>query len=201
MADTALSMMVTCLGHFLGFRRKRRARLAAWPDTSATSSGRRSRRHLPPRGLAMGLAWPTACRHRAPQRNRYPDAFGSVRRPNLLGDEHSLGLAHSQRHSVRRLGQEVADAAAVLPTHGFGSHRSCPAGRKAGHSAPAAAPRVPSRPLAPGLSRPSADSRRYPADHDGSAATSPRTHRTDLPSPSASRQQTSLTTANRNEPR
>jgi hypothetical protein len=73
-----------------------------------------------------------------------PMHFGSVGRPDPLGAEHSLGLAHNQWHSVRRLGQEVADAAAVLPTHGFGSPRSCPAGRKAGHSALAGRPARPS---------------------------------------------------------
>ena len=47
--------------------------------------------------------------------------FGSVGRPDLLGPDHTLGLAHDQWHSVRRLGEVVSDDAAVHPTHGFGS--------------------------------------------------------------------------------
>ena len=47
--------------------------------------------------------------------------FGSVGRPDLLGADHTVGLAHDQWHSVRRLGREVAGSARVLPTHGFGS--------------------------------------------------------------------------------
>jgi glyoxylase-like metal-dependent hydrolase (beta-lactamase superfamily II)/rhodanese-related sulfurtransferase len=47
--------------------------------------------------------------------------FGSVGRPDLLGPEQTLGLAHDQWHSVRRLGEEVAGDAQVMPTHGFGS--------------------------------------------------------------------------------
>jgi glyoxylase-like metal-dependent hydrolase (beta-lactamase superfamily II)/rhodanese-related sulfurtransferase len=47
--------------------------------------------------------------------------FGSVGRPDLLGPEQTLGLARDQWRSVRRLGKEVGDLAAVLPTHGFGS--------------------------------------------------------------------------------
>jgi hydroxyacylglutathione hydrolase len=47
--------------------------------------------------------------------------FGSVGRPDLLGPEQTLGLAHDQWHSVRRLGEEVAGDARVMPTHGFGS--------------------------------------------------------------------------------
>ncbi len=47
--------------------------------------------------------------------------FGSVGRPDLLGDEFTVGLAHDQWHSVRRLVDVVADEADVLPTHGFGS--------------------------------------------------------------------------------
>ena len=47
--------------------------------------------------------------------------FGSVGRPDLLGAGHTMGLAHDQWHSVRRLGEEVAGSAQVLPTHGFGS--------------------------------------------------------------------------------
>ncbi len=47
--------------------------------------------------------------------------YGSVGRPDLIGPEHTLGLAHDQWRSVRRLAEEVADDAAVFPTHGFGS--------------------------------------------------------------------------------
>jgi hydroxyacylglutathione hydrolase len=47
--------------------------------------------------------------------------FGSVGRPDLLGPDYTLGLAHDQWHSVRRLGDEVAGGAQVMPTHGFGS--------------------------------------------------------------------------------
>jgi len=47
--------------------------------------------------------------------------FGSVGRPDLLGPEHTLGLARDQWQSVRRLGGEVAGDAQVMPTHGFGS--------------------------------------------------------------------------------
>lgn len=47
--------------------------------------------------------------------------FGSVGRPDLLGADHTVGLAHDQWHSVRRLGEQVAGDAQVLPTHGFGS--------------------------------------------------------------------------------
>jgi hydroxyacylglutathione hydrolase len=47
--------------------------------------------------------------------------FGSVGRPDLLGPDHTVGLAHDQWHSVRHLGEEVAGDARVMPTHGFGS--------------------------------------------------------------------------------
>jgi glyoxylase-like metal-dependent hydrolase (beta-lactamase superfamily II)/rhodanese-related sulfurtransferase len=47
--------------------------------------------------------------------------FGSVGRPDQLGPEQTLGLAHEQWHSVRRLGEQVAGGAQVMPTHGFGS--------------------------------------------------------------------------------
>ncbi|MCU0265829.1 MAG: rhodanese-like domain-containing protein [Actinomycetia bacterium] len=47
--------------------------------------------------------------------------FGSVGRPDLLGPDLTLGLAHDQWRSVRRLVDEVAGDAAVYPTHGFGS--------------------------------------------------------------------------------
>ena len=53
--------------------------------------------------------------------------FGSVGRPDLIGPDHTKGLAHSQWRSVRRLTQEVAEGAGVFPTHGFGSFCSATA--------------------------------------------------------------------------
>ena len=53
--------------------------------------------------------------------------FGSVGRPDLIGPDHTHELAHAQWHSVRRLAQEVAADAAVMPTHGFGSFCSATA--------------------------------------------------------------------------
>jgi glyoxylase-like metal-dependent hydrolase (beta-lactamase superfamily II)/rhodanese-related sulfurtransferase len=53
--------------------------------------------------------------------------FGSVGRPDLIGPDHTHDLAHAQWHSVRRLAQEVAGDAAVMPTHGFGSFCSATA--------------------------------------------------------------------------
>jgi glyoxylase-like metal-dependent hydrolase (beta-lactamase superfamily II)/rhodanese-related sulfurtransferase len=53
--------------------------------------------------------------------------FGSVGRPDLIGPDHTEGLARSQWHSVRRLTEEVADDAGVFPTHGFGSFCSATA--------------------------------------------------------------------------
>jgi len=47
--------------------------------------------------------------------------FGSVGRPDLIGPAHTHELAHAQWKSVRRLAEEVAGTAAVMPTHGFGS--------------------------------------------------------------------------------
>jgi glyoxylase-like metal-dependent hydrolase (beta-lactamase superfamily II)/rhodanese-related sulfurtransferase len=47
--------------------------------------------------------------------------YGSVGRPDLLGDEHTRGLAHDQYASARRLADSAAPAAALYPTHGFGS--------------------------------------------------------------------------------
>ncbi len=46
---------------------------------------------------------------------------GSTGRPDLLGPQHTDTLAHAQWHSVRHLALEIADAARIFPTHGFGS--------------------------------------------------------------------------------
>ena len=51
---------------------------------------------------------------------------GSAGRPDLLGAANAPVLAAAQRRSVRRLGAELPDQAAVYPTHGFGSF--CAAG-------------------------------------------------------------------------
>ncbi len=53
--------------------------------------------------------------------------FGSVGRPDLIGPQATPGLAHAQWHSVRRLVEQVADDAMVMPTHGFGSFCSATA--------------------------------------------------------------------------
>lgn len=47
--------------------------------------------------------------------------FGSTGRPDLLGPDATHALVHAQYHSARRLTAELPDAAAVFPTHGFGS--------------------------------------------------------------------------------
>ncbi|HKU12605.1 MBL fold metallo-hydrolase [Sinomonas terrae] len=47
--------------------------------------------------------------------------YGSVGRTDLLGDEHTIGLTHDQYASARRLAEEAGAAAALYPTHGFGS--------------------------------------------------------------------------------
>lgn len=47
--------------------------------------------------------------------------FGSTGRPDLLGPDHTDTLVHDQWRSARRLAEELPDATAVLPTHGFGS--------------------------------------------------------------------------------
>ncbi len=47
--------------------------------------------------------------------------FGSTGRTDLVADEHTAELARLQWHSVRRLAGELPEAAAVYPTHGFGS--------------------------------------------------------------------------------
>ena len=46
---------------------------------------------------------------------------GSTGRTDLLGDEHAAGLAAAQHRSARRLAALLPPAAALYPTHGFGS--------------------------------------------------------------------------------
>ena len=47
--------------------------------------------------------------------------FGSTGRPDLLGPDHTDTLVRAQWHSAHRLAEELPDATAVYPTHGFGS--------------------------------------------------------------------------------
>ena len=47
--------------------------------------------------------------------------FGATGRPDLLGPQHSGGLARAQHASARRLAEMLPDSAEVFPTHGFGS--------------------------------------------------------------------------------
>jgi hydroxyacylglutathione hydrolase len=58
--------------------------------------------------------------------------FGSTGRTDLLGADHAATLARAQHTSARRLARELPDAAAVFPTHGFGSF--CAATQAAGLS-------------------------------------------------------------------
>jgi len=58
--------------------------------------------------------------------------YGATGRPDLLGPEHTDELLHHQFDSAQRLAQ-LPDAAAVLPTHGFGSF--CSAGSTGGATA------------------------------------------------------------------
>jgi len=58
--------------------------------------------------------------------------FGSAGRTDLLGAGHAATLARAQHASARRLARELPDAAAVFPTHGFGSF--CAATQAAGNS-------------------------------------------------------------------
>jgi len=50
--------------------------------------------------------------------------FGTVGRTDLIGADMTMELSRSQYRSVRRIAAEVDDAAAVHPTHGFGSYCS-----------------------------------------------------------------------------
>jgi hydroxyacylglutathione hydrolase len=47
--------------------------------------------------------------------------FGAVGRTDLVGPDSTVGLAHAQHASVRRLASVLPGDTAVLPTHGFGS--------------------------------------------------------------------------------
>jgi glyoxylase-like metal-dependent hydrolase (beta-lactamase superfamily II)/rhodanese-related sulfurtransferase len=47
--------------------------------------------------------------------------YGSTGRPDLLGPDKTVALAHAQVRSARRLASELPDSAAIFPTHGFGS--------------------------------------------------------------------------------
>jgi hydroxyacylglutathione hydrolase len=55
--------------------------------------------------------------------------FGATGRTDLLGPDHTTTLTHAQWASARRLARELPNAAAVFPTHGFGSF--CAAGQPA----------------------------------------------------------------------
>ncbi|WP_370325404.1 rhodanese-like domain-containing protein [Euzebya sp.] len=50
--------------------------------------------------------------------------YGSTGRPDLLGTEHAQALARAQHRSAHRLLDELPRAAALFPTHGFGSFYS-----------------------------------------------------------------------------
>jgi len=58
--------------------------------------------------------------------------YGSTGRPDLLGAEHSAGLARAQHASAHRLAELLPDEAGVYPTHGFGSF--CSATQAEGNS-------------------------------------------------------------------
>ncbi|MFZ0325257.1 MAG: MBL fold metallo-hydrolase, partial [Actinomycetes bacterium] len=47
--------------------------------------------------------------------------YGAVGRPDLIGPDATVGLAHDQWHSVRRIAAELEEPTHVYPTHGFGS--------------------------------------------------------------------------------
>ena len=47
--------------------------------------------------------------------------YGAVGRPDLIGPEATVGLAHDQWRSVRRIATELESLTHVYPTHGFGS--------------------------------------------------------------------------------
>jgi hydroxyacylglutathione hydrolase len=47
--------------------------------------------------------------------------FGATGRPDLLGQQNTMALAHAQYASARRLASELPDSAEIFPTHGFGS--------------------------------------------------------------------------------
>ncbi len=47
--------------------------------------------------------------------------YGSTGRPDLLGPDNTMALAHAQYASAQRLARELPDSAEIFPTHGFGS--------------------------------------------------------------------------------
>jgi glyoxylase-like metal-dependent hydrolase (beta-lactamase superfamily II)/rhodanese-related sulfurtransferase len=47
--------------------------------------------------------------------------YGSTGRPDLLGPDNTMALAHAQFRSAHRLASELPDSAEIFPTHGFGS--------------------------------------------------------------------------------
>jgi hydroxyacylglutathione hydrolase len=60
--------------------------------------------------------------------------YGSVGRTDLVAAAETIGLAHDQYASVRRLAAEAAPDAALFPTHGFGSFCSSGPASGAGSS-------------------------------------------------------------------
>ncbi|MGI9196189.1 MAG: MBL fold metallo-hydrolase [Candidatus Nanopelagicales bacterium] len=66
--------------------------------------------------------------------------YGSVGRPDLVAPNLTEELAHEQWHSAHRIAARVDDAAAVFPTHGFGSF--CSATQTQGTSSTVAHERV-----------------------------------------------------------
>lgn len=63
--------------------------------------------------------------------------YGSVGRPDLLGDEHTERLATAQWQSAHRLVEELPGSTRLMPTHGFGSF--CSATQAEGDSSTLAA--------------------------------------------------------------
>ena len=66
--------------------------------------------------------------------------YGSVGRPDLVAPDLTEGLAHEQWHSAHRIADRVDDAAAIFPTHGFGSF--CSATQTQGTSSTVAHERI-----------------------------------------------------------
>jgi len=66
--------------------------------------------------------------------------FGAVGRTDLVSPEQTTALTRAQYHSVRRLAGELPGAAAVYPTHGFGSF--CSATPTSGSSSTIGAERI-----------------------------------------------------------
>ncbi len=61
--------------------------------------------------------------------------YGSTGRTDLLGPDSTAALTRAQWASARRLARELPDAAAVFPTHGFGSF--CAVGQPTAEAEPA----------------------------------------------------------------